>query len=202
MESEIQKLVVAVTQAAGPRKTDWSTIIAAVMMVMAIGAAVLIPLNNATQDNKAALERHHESLVEHQRLDMHPVGLALVQRMEGQLASHIANNDKQFKEHIESDEKEITRLEANNKEHLACMDKFHDAKISLVTEQIKGIQGKNDLYIDKLFGRVIELEKERVKIADNEHGELMMWRQKAMGLSTPDAYVPLIKRETPETPQK
>ena len=61
---------------------------------------------------------------------------------------------------------------------------------------MEGIQGKNDLYIEKLFGRVVEFEKERIKIADNEHAELMLWRQKAMGLTSPDAVVPLVKRET------
>src|SRR5512137_1127620 len=77
MEQEIQKLVVAVTQASGPKKTDWSTIIAGLGLILAIGTAVFWPLNQQVQDLKTQQAANHESMVEHQKLDNHPVGAAL-----------------------------------------------------------------------------------------------------------------------------
>lgn len=206
LDIKLERLTVAVTEAAAPKKTDWSTIMAAVMMIMAIGAAVLIPLNNLTQDNKVAIERCHESLAGHIKIDMHPVGWALVQRLESKLDTHIDNNDKDFASHILSDQKEMTsHIAQATREHNLLSEKFQveissheklmDAKFELIKAEINGIQGKNDLYIDKLFGRVQSLETERIKVSDNEHSELMKWRQKAMGLSSPNAVVPLVTRE-------
>jgi GNAT superfamily N-acetyltransferase len=82
MEGEIQKLVVAVTQASGPRKTDWSTIIAAVMLIMAIGSAVFWPLNQSTQENKERIEAYHQDFQEHKSQDSQGITAALIQRLE------------------------------------------------------------------------------------------------------------------------
>lgn len=82
MEGEIQKLVVAVTQASGPRKTDWPTIISAIMLMMAIGSAVFWPLNQTAQNNKTDLEHLTRDFERHQQLDNHPVGAAIVDRIE------------------------------------------------------------------------------------------------------------------------
>ena len=65
VESEIQKLVVAVTQAQAPRKTDWSMLISLAFLVMALGSAVFWPLNQTASDNKAdilALEKIVEQI--------------------------------------------------------------------------------------------------------------------------------------------
>lgn len=196
VEQEIQKLVVAVTQAAGPKKTDWGVLIAAGGLVLAIGGAAFWPLNQQVQDNKAQIAAYHQSMVEHQKMDNHPVGAALVQRLEEQIKTHIANNERELKAHIEMDKNEFDSLHKCFAEQMAAHEKLALAQHQLIEAKSAGIQAKNDLYIDKLFGRVVELEKERIKIADNEHAELMLWRQKAMGLTSPDAVVPLVKRET------
>ena len=201
MEGEIQKLVVAVTQAAGPRKTDWGVIVAGLGLVLAIGSAVFYSLNQTTQDNKIAIEKYHESMVEHMKLDMHPVGLALVKRLEEQLNTHIQNNAKEFTDHVAMDAKENEELRSYFKEQLACSSKFTEAKIALAEAKSEGVQKYNELYIDKLFGRVQVLEQERFKIADKEHDELMLWRQKAMGLSLPEGFVPLVSRESQSPPR-
>ncbi len=98
MEQEIQKLVVAVTQASGPRKTDWSTIIAAVMMVMAIGAAVLVPLNQISQDNKREIEKVQTIISDHMKQDGHPVSITSIQRLEDQIKMHNDNDDRKMVE--------------------------------------------------------------------------------------------------------
>lgn len=202
VEQEIQKLVVAVTQAQGPRKTDWGVIIAACGLMMAIGSAAFWPLNQQTQDNKTAIEKNLTSITDHQKLDNHPVGAALVQRLEEQIKTHIANNERELKAHIEMDKSEFESLHKCFAEQMAAHEKLALAQHQLIEAKSAGIQAKNDLYIDKLFGRVVELEKERIKIADNEHAELMLWRQKAMGLTAPDAYVPLVPRGTVLEPKK
>lgn len=198
VESEIQKLVVAVTQVQGPRKTDWGVIIAACGLMMAVGSAAFWPLNQSVQDLKLQQSAYHTSMVEHQKLDNHPVGTALMLRLEEQLRTHIANNEREFKAHTETDKAEFETLHKCFSEQIASHEKLALAQHQLIEAKAEGTQGKNDLYIDKLFGRVLELEKERVKIADNEHAELMLWRQKAMGLSAPDAYVPLVPRGEPK----
>ena len=53
VRAEIQKLIVAVTQAQAPRRTDWGTVILGCMFILSLGAAVLVPLNNSMQDNKS-----------------------------------------------------------------------------------------------------------------------------------------------------
>lgn len=95
IEHELQRLAVGVAAASGPRKTDWATIISAIMLVMAIGSAVFWPLNQTAQNNSAAIQSIEQKFDEHQRLQLHPVGAALMQRLEGQLHDHIANNQRE-----------------------------------------------------------------------------------------------------------
>ena len=192
---KIDGLIVAVTNAQAPKKTDWSLFISIGFFILAIGSAVFWPLNKQTQDNKEQITKYHESMVEHMKLDMHPVGFALVQRLEGEMKAHIENNQKEFAAHVAMDQKESEELQRHFKEEMDCLEKLSDLKVKVVETKYEGVQLKNDLYIDKLFGRVQSLENERIKIADKEHDELMLWRQKAMGLSTPDAVVPMVPRD-------
>lgn len=175
MEAEIQKLVVAVTQAAGPRKTDWQTIIAGIALVLAIGSAVFWPMNQTLGETKARVENYQESIIDHQRLDNHPVGAALLKRVEDQLSTHVINNERQFKEHLDNEKREFDLLKEHFNEKLAIQQKFFQSELS-------GIQNKNDLYIDKLFNRVLKLENLNDIASEKDKEELMLWRQKAMGL--------------------
>lgn len=146
MEGEIQKLVVAVTQASGPRKTDWSTIFAGIMLVLAIGSAVFWPLNQQVTDNKIQLDRVENRLIE---------------------------ADKQIFDKYERE--------------MNAREKLLNSQYSLIDSKLIKTQEKNDLYIEKLWGRIQVLENEYIKNNDLERNELMLWRQKSMGLSTPDA---------------
>ncbi len=179
VEQEIQKLVVAVTQAQGPKKTDWGTIIAFVGLLLAIGSAVFWPLNQKTEwlmKNQETLQAKVEA---HERLDSHPVGAALQQRLEGQLAAHIENNNREFKAHVDQDDKELSMLRTHFHEELEFQSKTFAADMKAMTE-------KYDLYLDKLYGRVVSLQEEQVKRSDEDRKELHEWRNKAMGLSSPD----------------
>lgn len=201
VEQEIQKLVVAVTQASGPKKTDWGTIIAACGLILAIGGAAFWPLNQQVQELKAQQTAYHTSMVDHQKLDNHPVGAALVTRLEEQLKIHAQINEKEMQDHIAQATRDHETMRTHFHEEIEMLQKLTDAKLALAEAEAKGYQSKNDLYIDKLFGRVQILENERTKAADNEHAELMLWRQKAMGLSSSDSYVPLVPREQKQPPR-
>lgn len=165
MEQEIQKLVVSVTQAAGPRKTEWSTIIAAIMLMLAIGSAVFWPLNQMTQDNKIRIEAYHQSMVEHQKLDLHPVGAALMQRLE-----------EQYKLHTESDNKVHSDLRMYSHEENAAFQKYIDEKITINTKV-------QDAINERIYSMISKLEDHNARLTEKDMAELMQWRQKAMGLN-------------------
>lgn len=195
VEAEIQKLVVAVTQAQGPRKTDWGVLIAAAGLFLAIGGAAFWPLNQQVQELKISQTANHQLIVEHQKMDNHPVGTALVQRLEEQLKLHIQQNVKDISDHIINEQKDFEFMRKCFQERLESERVYYEGKIRNIQAELEGIQAKNDLYIDKLFGRIQVLEKEHIKQADTERAELMLWRQKAMGLTVPDSYVPLVPRD-------
>jgi hypothetical protein len=230
-ERGMQALTVAVTQAQAPKKTDWGLFISAIGLILALGAAVLIPINNATNDNKARTEAYHQSMVEHMKLDMHPVGQAKVDALTKEVEvnrAEMAKRDEVLDTKIQKETQLMTdlisaRLEALDKRlqvemglkaeiiaakmqcgaaDLKAHERQDELEKQLANAELRVIKEKNDLYVDKLFGRVQELERERIKIADNEHAELMLWRQKAMGLSTPNAVVPLVPREASDLSPK
>ena len=84
-ETQIQGLLVAVTTAAGPRKTDWGTIIASVGLVMVIGAAAFSPLYLRVGDLQTTDIRFEERFERHRELTLHPVGQAKVDSLEKSL---------------------------------------------------------------------------------------------------------------------
>ena len=166
IEGEIQKLMVAVTQAAGPRKTDWSTIFAGLMLVFAIGSAVFWPLNQISQDNKLAIQAIEEKFIAHGNLTLHPVGQMLVNRIEEQAKFHYAENQKNH-----------DKLEVYLNEKMS-------ANVSALKTIVEGNQAKNDLHNDRLYARVLKLEEQTRIDVERERDELQLWRQNVMGLKT------------------
>jgi len=162
MEQEIQKLVVAVTQAAGPRKTDWSTIFAGLMLVMAIGSAVFWPLSQTSEDNKKAVQTLSDQIDEHNKLQLHPVGHALVNRLELQLQDHVNNNMQTHK-----------LLEDANKDRMELV-------VKTVNAEVKGLEEKINLHNDRLYARVVKIEEKHAQDVENELAELRLWRLRAM----------------------
>ena len=224
INGKIDGLAIAVTQANAPKKTDWGLFISAIGLILALGAAVLIPLNSSTKDNKQQIEAYHSSMIEHQKLDMHRVGSARVdavvkdmdlirsdlvkrdteldnkiqketQLMTGLLAANIEALDKRLQIEMGLKNEIVMANIKGNAVSIAAHERQDELEQKLAAAELRVVKEKNDLYIEKLFGRVQELEKERIKVADNEHAELMLWRQKAMGLSSPNAVVPLMTRE-------
>lgn len=161
--TKIDNLIVAVTQAQAPKKTDWGVFISAIGLIVALGAAVLIPLNNATQDNKQAIEKYHESMVDHMKLDMHPVGQAKVDALVREVEvnrAEMAKRDEQLDIKIQKETQLMTdllsaRLEALDKRLQIEMGLKND----LFEQKIITAKDKYDLFFEKLYGRVMVLEQ-------------------------------------------
>lgn len=190
-DKKIQELSVAVTQASGPKKTDWSTIIAGIMLMLAIGGAAFWPLNNQVTELKSQLHEQHILLLEHQKITNHPVGEALVHRLEDQLKTHIEQNRRDFAEHLSNEEK---TFEAFAK----CTTAKISADTSILQCEIADAKKLCSAISTEIKERLKILEEENIKRNDEDRAELRMWRQKAMGLSSPDSYVPLLNRENIE----
>lgn len=97
IERNLRELTIGVTQASAPRKTDWQTLIALIMLIMAIGSAVFWPLNQTASDNKEATARLEQKVDAHALLSLHPVGEAVMNRMEQRLNKLEANNEERNK---------------------------------------------------------------------------------------------------------
>jgi hypothetical protein len=101
IESEIQKLAVAVTQAAAPRKTEWPVLIATLMLVMAIGSAVFAPLNNAVSNNSSELKATQITLSQHIAQESHPVAAIRLNSIEARLNKAEANEAERNKAELD-----------------------------------------------------------------------------------------------------
>lgn len=158
LEHEIQKLTVAVTQASGPRKTDWQTILSAIMLIMAIGSAIFWPLNQTAQNNKNENEALAVKFEEHQKLNLHPVGQALLQRVEEQLKTHVTDNARQMKDHIDENVKAFGALNDKFRRELSLSQDMTQHRLSVLENSVAA------------------------RTAADER-ELQAWRFKALGLS-------------------
>lgn len=177
VEKQLSELTVAVTQAAGPRKTDWSTIIAAVMLVMAIGSAAFWPMHQTSMENKESVEHIRQEIDDHRQLQLHPVGAAIVQRLESQLDNYIVDNRKQMEIHTQDVKEMHTTIEKNFDDKLNLIQRIYDLELSALKEKVQ-------LHDDRLYGRVVKLEDRNVMEMEREKDELQMWRLRAMGIST------------------
>ena len=181
LDNKLERLTVAVTQAQAPQKTDWSMIISAVFLVLAIGSAVFWPLNQTSTNNKIEMQTLSEKFDDHNKLQLHPVGGALVQRLEDQLKIHIDTNQREMTQHI---------LDA--KEMHSVLDKNIQTQLSLVIKDIKTLEVKQNIFNDKIYSRVIELEKYNREQISKDNDELRNWRLQAMQKS--------VNNLTPPTP--
>ena len=107
IENQIRELAIGVTQAAAPRRTYWQTLIAMVMLIMAIGSAVFWPLNQTANENRLSLQRMEQNFSAHVQLQLHPVGQALLGRLEDQLISHIKDDDRDKETIVKQWERQI-----------------------------------------------------------------------------------------------
>lgn len=176
VEKQLSELTVAVTQAAGPKKTDWATIISAVLLIMAIGSAAFWPLNQTVEENKQSLEELNEKFVDHNKLILHPAGQVLVQRLELQLKEYIESNEREMSRHLDGVKEMNSYIEKNLNKHVEYIQKIHDLELSALKEKIQ-------FHDDRLYGRVAKLEDRNSMEIEREKDELQMWRLKSMGIN-------------------
>lgn len=162
---KLDTLSIAVTTAQAPRRTDWGVLISAFALIMALGAAVLVPINNATSENRQYLKDMHQEFVDHKNLTLHPVGSALVNRLETQMALH-ATQDKE----------EIATLGKN------------------MSSEIESVNKRSEFFNEKILLRVEKLETRNLNIDDKDNDELRRWRLKALGFHTPNIVPPILPR--------
>lgn len=111
IETEIQKLAVAVTQAAAPKKTEWHTLIALAALIMVIGSAIFVPLNQKIQANKEDITAVSTAYHKHETQDGHSVELVEIRELKAK----------------------VTELEANNKDAIRKeLDEYHTLKLRLI----------------------------------------------------------------------
>lgn len=193
VSGKLDALSIAVTTAQAPRRTDWGVIISAIGLIIALGAAVLIPLNQTAKDNKQSIEKSSTEMADHMKLNLHPVGAALVQRLEDQIVAHAAMNDRVMKEHIERDIQTFDDL--NKKCHM---------ELNLVAknleQQLEAMNKHMTFFSEKLLVRVERLETRNLNIDDKNDDELRQWRSKASGLLTPAAVAPFRPIQRPVVP--
>jgi len=188
LDNKMERLTVAVTEAAAPKKTDWSMIISAVFLILALGSAVFWPLNQTAQLNSNDLKAQQQDFKDHTTLTLHPVGQALLQRVEEQLKIHVDNNNREMAEHKAYD------INAHSE-----LDKKLQLEYNLITKateiQLADLEKRQSMFNDKIYNRVVELERARESFRDKEIDELRQWRNKADGLSSPEHMVPLIDKQ-------
>ena len=174
VEKQLSELTVAVTQAAGPRKTEWSTIISAVLLIMAIGSAAFWPLNQTVQENKTAIETLNQNFQNHGLLTLHPVGQALVQRLELQLKDHVESNRHEMESHLEDAKEMHSVILKDVTKQIEYVQRIHELELSALKERVQ-------LHDDRLYGRVVTLEDENRIEIERLKDELQMWRLRASG---------------------
>jgi hypothetical protein len=191
-ERQIQELVVAVTQAKGPRQTDWPVIISAVFLVMAIGSAVFWPLNQTSSNNKAQIEQLITKIDQHSALDSHPVSAVLIQRVEERLATQSKSTSDLMKNHDEMDAKEFQNLDKKLQTEYTLMNSRLETQIRALDDKV---QLEMRLLGETVNSRIAQLEHITDRQDTMDLQELRAWRNKASGLSSPGMAVPLIPKE-------
>lgn len=183
VEKQLTELTVAVTQAAGPRKTDWSLIISAVLLVMAIGSAAFWPLNQTVEENKSALENLNQSFQTHSQLPLHPVGHLMLQKLEFKLKENEESNKRDIENQTLNFKEIYSSMDKNYSKNLEYVQKIHDLELSSLKEKIS-------LYNDKIDNRVIKLEDENRSEVERLKNELQIWRLKSIGeITSPSGFV-------------
>jgi len=86
IEKQLRELTASINLVASPKQTNWSTIIAAIALILALGAAVFAPLNMRINENKISIEKLSGFHFDHEKLPLHPVGETKIAGLEGSIA--------------------------------------------------------------------------------------------------------------------
>jgi hypothetical protein len=145
-DDQMKQLLVAVTQAQGPRKTDWHLLLGAIGLILAIGAAAFSPLMLRIGDTQV-LQEHSEARFErHTELTLHPVGAEKIRALEARFDAErdIATIERrELAESIRREyEKDILVLQNQ-------VDSLRDYGPPLLRERLAVLEGKGCV-VDKM----------------------------------------------------
>ena len=135
----------------------------------------------------------------HQQLELHPVGKALLARVQYQLDSDVAamkhdqeiqNNtwDARFKLHDDMDKEEFKGLDEKLQREFTLANKAIEQRQTDLEKEIALIQNEN-------CSSFTRLENAEVQRVNDELQELRAWRNKAAGLASPDKTTVLMPKE-------
>ena len=93
---QFEKLLVGITTAAAPRRTDWQVVIAAAVLCLALGAAVLTPISAQIVHLDTQTEALNSQIDAHMRLPLHPVGESRVNDLEKNLTARLEELTKEL----------------------------------------------------------------------------------------------------------
>ena len=184
---KIDNLIVAVTQAQAPKKTDWSVLLTLGFFILALGSAVFYPLNKTAQDNQQEIKDLRASFAEHSRLTLHPVGQFKVEALERIIA---------IQESVM--ESKITNLDNKLQKETILALAVNDNKIAGLDVRI---QREFNIKNERTDARLFKLEEADKFNMQQDLLELRQWRAKVSGLLSPDKAVPRIDK-TIITPEK
>ena len=127
--AQIGALAIGVSAAQGPRKMEWGTMVSAIGLFLAIGAAALSPIYLRMADMQMALHENKAETREHAAMTLHPVGTEKIRALEAALA--------QSEAHVVR-EADLLRQTTNEKALMiqAQLETLRDKAIPPITERI------------------------------------------------------------------
>ena len=195
---KIDALIVSVTQAQAPKKTDWSLFVSIGFLILALGSAVFWPLNQQTNDNKLEVRDIHTSFVDHTKMDMHPVGMAKIQALMKSIdetKAELIIRDADLDVKIQKETQLMTDLVSAK---IVSLDSRLQSEMNLKNEvfdvKITAQFDKQNLVNDRMYARVLKLEEINSEEYSKNMDELRAWRAKANGLSAPIMMVPSVDK--------
>ena len=158
-EEQLKSLLVQVTSAAGPKKTDWHLVVTSIGVTLAIGAAVFAPLNLRVNDLQENAKQTLQRLEAHIELPMHPVAISRVSALETSL------NEKQHR--LEAD---IVAVDSKlQEEYRLISDKLENA-IQSADIRLQGALEAADTRLQREIG-VVEKKIDGSLLYQNESRE-------------------------------
>lgn len=157
IEAQIKSLLVAVTSAAGPRKTDWHLVLGGVGLVLAIGAAVFSPLLLRINDLQIVVEKHSVDLRDHAKLPLHPVGETRINALETSLRERGQTNAANIRE-----------LDTKLQKEYGVINDAMKERVGFNASEIKDL----DARLQREFGQLNSTIREQVDFLRKEFEEV------------------------------
>ena len=189
----VRDLATTVTEAKAPRRVDWFPLVGAAMsaivLIMAIGSAVIVPLNGEVNAIKAGQDRQRDRFDVHSMLPLHPVGASKVDNLERmslllteQLRQNLDTLNKQLAAHVidERHENEIRDVATKREIELT-----HAIITTRVADLDMRLQKEFGLIQERNNSRLVKLEAEYVDQHRADDAELRQWRWRALRQDAP-----------------